>query len=147
MTPAKYDHGGKLKIDNVIFNYVVRAGKAHFGDVFYDINLEVDSILPHVKDASEINESTSNNTKIAQNSPSVKNNFMQSSDGRLGTLFSILERIAGERIPKYAVALDKERFNHGDGSAGRNRPREPSPWLSVHKKCEAEISASHFCLI
>ncbi|MBQ7971383.1 MAG: hypothetical protein IJ294_03445, partial [Clostridia bacterium] len=31
---------GRVGIDNVIFNFVIRAGKAHFGDVFYDINLE-----------------------------------------------------------------------------------------------------------
>jgi len=30
--------------------------------VFYDINLEVDQILPHIKDASEIKVSTSSNS-------------------------------------------------------------------------------------
>lgn len=50
---------GKLRIDNIIFNYVVRAGKAEFGDVFYDINLEVDQILPHTNSASGIKRSTS----------------------------------------------------------------------------------------
>ena len=42
----------------MIFNYIVRVGKAKYGDVFYDINLGVDSYLPHAKGASDINEST-----------------------------------------------------------------------------------------
>lgn len=38
-------------------------GKANFGDVFYDINLEVDQYLPHTdKDASDINRSTSDDS-------------------------------------------------------------------------------------
>ena len=57
---------GRVRIDNVIFNYVIRSGKAKFGDVFYDINLEVDQILPRTKDASEIKKSTSKNS-ISQN--------------------------------------------------------------------------------
>ena len=46
--------------------------------MFYDINLEVDSILPHAKGASEINESTSNYTKTPQKDLDVNNNSMQS---------------------------------------------------------------------
>ena len=33
--------------------------------MFYDINLEVDTILPHAKDASEINVSTSSEYRIS----------------------------------------------------------------------------------
>ncbi len=58
---------GRVGIDNVIFNYVIRSGKAEFGDVFYDINLEVDQILPHIKDASEIKKSTSIDNNLPQN--------------------------------------------------------------------------------
>ena len=44
-------------------NAIVRVGKAKFGDIFYDINLEVDSYLPHTNNsASDINESTSMNS-------------------------------------------------------------------------------------
>ena len=57
------NYRGRVGIDEVVFNYIVRIGKTDFGDVFYDINLEVDSYLPHVKnDASDINEPTSNNS-------------------------------------------------------------------------------------
>ena len=56
------NYRGRVGIDNVIFNYVIRAGKTSFGDIFYDINVEVDQILPHViKDASGIQGSTSTN--------------------------------------------------------------------------------------
>ena len=52
---------------NVIFNTIVRVGKANFGDVFYDINLEVDSYLPHTSNsASDINEPTSIDNSIPQ---------------------------------------------------------------------------------
>lgn len=57
---------GRVGIDNVIFNYVIRSGKARFGDVFYDINLEVDQILPRTNGASGIKRSTSNKS-ISQN--------------------------------------------------------------------------------
>ena len=60
------NYRGKVRIDNVIFNSIIRVGKAKFGNVFYDINLEVDSYLPHTKGASDINESTSTNDTIPQ---------------------------------------------------------------------------------
>ena len=51
----------------MIINSIVRVGKANFGDVFYDINLEVDSYLPRtINSVSDINESTSVNS-ISQN--------------------------------------------------------------------------------
>lgn len=57
------NYRGRVRIDNVIFNTIVRVGKARFGEVFYDINLEVDSYLPHTNNsASDINESTSMNS-------------------------------------------------------------------------------------
>ena len=65
------DYRGKVRIDNVIFNTVVRAGKTKFGDVFYDINLEVDQILPRGKTVSEIKKSTSTDNTVTQKSPSV----------------------------------------------------------------------------
>ena len=62
------NYRGRVRIDNVIFNTIVRVGKAKFGDIFYDINLEVDSYLPHTNNsASDINESTSMNS-IPENS-------------------------------------------------------------------------------
>ena len=69
------NYRGRVGIDNVIFNFVIRAGKAQFGDVFYDINLEVDQILPHTKGASEIKESTSKHN-IPTSSENVKKIFV-----------------------------------------------------------------------
>ncbi len=65
---------GRVRIDNVIFNTVVRIGVANFGEVFYDISIEVDKYLPHTKSASDINMSTSIDNSIPQNSEDVKGN-------------------------------------------------------------------------
>ena len=65
---------------NVIFDYVVRAGKARFGDVFYDINLEVASYLPRADSTSDIYMATSNDNRIAQNEPAVKSKDMQKAE-------------------------------------------------------------------
>ncbi len=71
---------GRVGIDNVVFNFVIRSGKAKFGDVFYDINLEVDHILPHANSASEITESTSSDINVPQKVPSVKNNISEAGE-------------------------------------------------------------------
>lgn len=69
------NYRGKVGIDNVVFNSVVVVGKTDFGNVFYDINLEVDSYLPHTKSASDINEPTSSQDIIPQDAEDVKNKF------------------------------------------------------------------------
>lgn len=70
-----------MRVDNVIFNTVVRVGKASFGNIFYDINLEVDTILPHASSASEKlkNVSTSDDN-IPQINGVVNNYDMQNSE-------------------------------------------------------------------
>lgn len=70
------NYRGRVGIDNVIFNYIVRVGKTSFGDVFYDINLEVDQILPHTKSASEIKKSTSINS-LSQIPENVNSKFSE----------------------------------------------------------------------
>lgn len=64
----RYCGDNSVRIDNVIFNSVVRVGVARFGDVFYDINLEVAEYLPHATNgsASDMNMATSNGS-IHQN--------------------------------------------------------------------------------
>ena len=64
------NYRGKVRIDNVIFNTIVRVGKARFGDVFYDINLEVAEYLPHTTNnsASDMKMATSNDNIIPQKS-------------------------------------------------------------------------------
>ena len=94
------NYRGRVRIDNVIFNTVVRVGKANFGDVFYDINLEVDSYLPHASNsASDINESTSTAIKIPQPDPSVKS--QQSTKG------GSLRDLAQTRDTDYADAVSR----------------------------------------
>ena len=66
---------GRVKIDNVIFKYIVRVGKANFGEVFYDINLEVDQYLPHDKNASGINKRSTSTDNISQPDPKVNECF------------------------------------------------------------------------
>ena len=51
-----------------------------FGDIFYDINLEVDQFLPHAKGASEINGSTSSNKRVTQPNPKVNKNSERTKD-------------------------------------------------------------------
>ncbi len=70
---------GRVRIDNVIFNTVVRIGVAKFGEVFYDINIEVDKYLPHTKSASDINMSTSIDNSISQNSDLSTDNTKKNS--------------------------------------------------------------------
>ena len=74
------NYRGKVRIDNVIFNSVVRVGVARFGDVFYDINLEVAEYLPHANNssASDMNMATSNNSiprSSEKSTPSSKKSY------------------------------------------------------------------------
>ena len=76
------NYRGRVKVDNVIFNTIVRVGVADFGNLFYDINLEVDTVLLHVKDASENNKksvSTSNDS-LTQKNDTVNSNSMQNGE-------------------------------------------------------------------
>ena len=58
------NYRGKVRIDNVIFNYIVRVGKTKTKDVFYDINIEVARYLPHAKGTSDIKSATSNDDTL-----------------------------------------------------------------------------------
>ena len=55
------NYQGRVGIDDTIFRYIVRVGKAKNGMIFYDINLEVDGKVPHAKRISLIKSSTSTN--------------------------------------------------------------------------------------
>lgn len=43
------NYRGRVRIDDTMFNYVVRAGRKNADNIFYDINLEDASYLPHAK--------------------------------------------------------------------------------------------------
>ena len=94
------NYRGRVRIDNVIFNTIVRVGKANFGDVFYDINLEVDSYLPHAtSSASDINESTSNGSisqKSQNSNTSGKNSSKDFDSGERSALADGKRATAGE---------------------------------------------------
>ena len=94
---------GRVGIDNVIFNFVIRAGKAKFGDIFYDINLEVDSILPHTDGASEIQKSTSKD-RISQESNPVNTNSMQGSDKTPKRSWKEIIRVTSLRLNKQSIS-------------------------------------------
>ena len=74
------NYRGKLGIDDTIFNYVVRVGEASFGNVFYDINLEVDSYLPHAESASDIKGNESTSTLMISDSGENVNSKLQNSE-------------------------------------------------------------------
>ena len=56
------NYQGRVGIDETIFRYIVRVGKAKNGMIFYDINLEVDGKVPRAKRTSLIESSTSNDS-------------------------------------------------------------------------------------
>ena len=65
------NYQGRVGIDDTIFRYIVRVGKATDGKVFYDINLEVDVKVPSAeKHVSHVKMSTSDNS-IRQESKNV----------------------------------------------------------------------------
>lgn len=53
------NYQGRVGIDETIFNYIVRVGKAQDGKIFYNICLEVDGKVPRAKRTSLIKSSTS----------------------------------------------------------------------------------------
>lgn len=70
------NYQGRVGIDNTIFKYIVRVGKAKNGMIFYDINLEVDGKVPRANSTSLIKSSTST-TKLPQNDKVVNTHSMQ----------------------------------------------------------------------
>ena len=69
------NYRGKVRVDNVIFNTVIRVGKTSFGNIFYDINLEVDTILPHASGASEKSKNVSTSSNNVPQINGVVNNY------------------------------------------------------------------------
>lgn len=67
------NYRGKVRIDNVIFDYIIRVGQAQKFNGFHDINLEVAQYLPHAtkSDTSDIKGATPNN-KIPHSNKNVK---------------------------------------------------------------------------
>ncbi len=110
------NYRGRVRIDDTMFNYVVRAGRKNADNIFYDINLEVASYLPHAKSgASDIKMATSDADSVSQKSETVNTHSMQ--NGK-----------------KYAVSDDSRAENgkasDGDGKKekyfkpGSNRARD-----------------------
>ncbi len=69
------NYQGRVGIDDTVFRYIVRVGKAKDGKVFYDINLEVDGKVPRAKSTSLIKTSTSNTNNISQNAKNINKNI------------------------------------------------------------------------
>ena len=68
------NYQGRVGIDETIFRYIVRVGKAKNGMIFYDINLEVDGKVPRANRTSLIESSTSNGS-IRNSDKNVKTNI------------------------------------------------------------------------
>ena len=76
------NYQGRVGIDDTIFRYIVRIGKAKNGMIFYDINLEVDGRVPRANRTSPIKSSTSNDS-IRNSERNVNTNFSdRDSSGR-----------------------------------------------------------------
>lgn len=71
-TKGFINYRGKVRIDNVIFDYIIRIGQAKEFNGFHDINLEVAQYLPHVtkSNTSDIKGATPNN-KIPHSNKNV----------------------------------------------------------------------------
>ena len=137
------NYRGKVGIDNVIFNTIVRVGKAKFGNVFYDINLEVDSYLPHTNSASDINKSTSYSNSIShfaeKSTPEPENlseNISDESGGDTSTQTQN-RRTVGETDRE---VLSKALFDEGVASeADFKLLKEYRADLAAYREMEAEI--------
>ena len=70
------NYQGRVGIDDTIFRYIVRVGKAKNGMIFYDINLEVDGEVPRANRTSLLKKSTSNGS-ISNSSENVNNNSLR----------------------------------------------------------------------
>lgn len=73
------NYQGRVGIDETIFKYIVRVGKAKNGMIFYDICLEVDGKVPRANRTSLIKSSTSANS-ISQNSEKINTFSKKSSE-------------------------------------------------------------------
>ncbi len=74
------NYQGRVGIDETIFRYIVRVGKAKNGMIFYDINLEVDGKVPRANRTSLIKSSTPKNS-IPNFDKKVKENLEDGSNG------------------------------------------------------------------
>lgn len=75
------NYRGRVRIDDVIFNSIVRVGMTEKDNIFYDINLEVDSTVPRTNNsASQISKSTSIDTTISQDNTDVNTYSMQNQE-------------------------------------------------------------------
>ena len=86
------NYQGRVGIDETIFKYIVRIGKAKDGVIFYDINLEVDGKVPRANRTSLIKSSTSNNS-VSQEDTTVNNNSMQEDENNTQKKFSLRENV------------------------------------------------------
>lgn len=69
------NYQGRVGIDDKIFRYIVRVGKATNGKVFYDVSLEVDDVKVHrANGTSLINKSSTSNKNYTQKNGNVNRN-------------------------------------------------------------------------
>ena len=99
---------------------VVRIGKTSFGKVFYDINLEVDSYLPHGKTASDIkeNESTSIDNIIPTSAEIVKAfdkeylSLAKDPKKNEARLRELVDAVAKKAMPAYSIGKKTKPFSY-----------------------------------
>jgi len=71
------NYKGRVKIDNIIFKYIVRIGKSEKGNMFYDTNLEVEQRVPGAKSTSPIKHSTFNDVNILSQDKTIVNDSIR----------------------------------------------------------------------
>lgn len=74
-TEGFYNYKGRVRIDNIIFDYVVRVGRGDKGNIFYDINLEVEQKVPVSKNTESLIKGSTSNTMVSQSNNVVDGNI------------------------------------------------------------------------
>ena len=85
-----HNYRGRVKIDDVVFDYIVRVGKTDTDNIFYDINLEANYYLPHTQSASDM---ASNDDSVSQKSETVNTQYMQK-----GKKYAVSDNQGAEKI-------------------------------------------------
>ena len=85
-----HNYRGRVKIDDVVFDYIVRVGKTDTDNIFYDINLEANYYLPHTQSASDM---ASNDDSVSQKSETVNTHSMQN-----GEKYAVSDDSGAEKI-------------------------------------------------
>lgn len=119
------NYRGRVGIGDTIFTYIVRVGKADGRNMFYDINLEVESAtLPSAKARQRYKMDSTSNNSIPQENTTVNNNIRNNG---LNDATKIQNSVVRRR-DKAQEAIDKYK------ESGDVRDLPPNSWASGYAR-------------